>query len=91
MSKFFILRSTIRNGIIKRRPQRESIKKFLDSPLLLADVNDQDVEMHAICGQGGTVPQIITSNRLCLWYYTDSEADGAPCSTLDLIASSNHQ
>lgn len=91
LTKFFILRSTIRNGIIKCRPQRESIKKFLDSPLLLADVDDQDVEMHATCGKEGTVPHIITSNELCWWYYTEPETDGAPCSTLDLIASNNRQ
>jgi len=91
LTKHFILRSTIRNGIIKCRPQSKSIKTFLDSPLLLADVDDQDVEKHAVCGPEGTVPQMITPNRLCWWYYTDSEVDRAPCSTLDLIASNNRQ
>lgn len=66
----FVIGQTIRNNITKYT-MREGMKQFFDErPDLLQSVSDEDIKRHAVNGEEGEFP-IVISQHFYWWYYTN--------------------
>lgn len=84
LSQFMIFTS-IRNDIF-RCCVRDNVKSMFDEiPELLADVQEEDMRLHAVRGDEGVKPQIFSSSHLVWWYYTDDEDMPAPINSIGFM------
>lgn len=66
----FVIGQTIRNGITKFTMRDDKKKLFEERPELLESVSDEDIKTHAVNGEEGDSPAVM-SQRFFWWYYTD--------------------
>ena len=65
---------------------RDSAKLMFDEiPELLADVEEEDVRLHAVRGDEGVKPQIFSPNHLVWWYYADDKDIPAPVGSIGFM------
>ncbi len=58
---------------------------FGEIPELLSDVQEEDIERHAVRGVEGVKPQVFSPNGLVWWYYADDESAPAPVGTVGFM------
>ena len=81
----FMTFASIRNDIF-RCCVRDNVKSMFDEiPELLADVQEEDMRLHAVRGDEGVKPQIFSSSHLVWWYYTDDEDMPAPINSIGFM------
>lgn len=84
LSQFMTITS-IRNDIF-RCCVRDNVKSMFDEiPELLADVQEEDMRLHAVRGDEGVKPQVFSSSHLVWWYYTDDEDMPAPINSIGFM------
>lgn len=84
LSQFMTITS-IRNDIF-RCCVRGNVKSMFDEiPELLADVQEEDMRLHAVRGDEGVKPQVFSSSHLVWWYYTDDEDMPAPINSISFM------
>ena len=69
----FMTFATIRNNICRCSIRDNAKSLFERIPELLADVEERDIKPHAVRGDEGVKPQVISLNHLVWWYYEDDE------------------
>lgn len=75
----------IRNKIL-RCCVRDNMKSMFDEiPELLADVQEEDMKLHAVRGDEGVKPQGFSISHLVWWYYTDDEDMPAPINSIGFM------
>lgn len=81
----FMKFTSIRNDIF-RCCVRDNVKSMFDEiPELLADVQEEDMRLHAVRGDEGVKPQVFSSSHLVWWYYTDDEDMPAPINSIGFM------
>lgn len=81
----FMTFTCIRNNIF-RCCVRDDVKSLFDEiPELLADVQEEDMRLHAVRGDEGVKPQVFSHSRLVWWYYTDDEDIPAPINSIGFM------
>lgn len=77
--------TSIRNDIF-RCCVRDNVKSMFDEiPELLADVQEEDMRLHAVRGDEGVKPQVFSPSHLVWWYYTDDEDMPAPINSIGFM------
>lgn len=66
----FVIGQTIRNNITKYTMREDMRGLFVEHKDLLQSVTEDDIKMHAVNGEEGEVPAVM-SMRFYWWYYTD--------------------